>query len=131
MFKKLFKLTFVAAILWGIGSVVYFLGAEGKARTLLHPALGEKFSISITPFDDLFLQSESRHGSITITDKQNERRQVTIPFTAEGRFYPTSISHGSLSSLLTVTDKSTIDKIGKKTSHQKARDGISENVLKD
>lgn len=131
MFKKLFRLCIVAAILWSIGTLVYYLAAESKARSLMTPALGEKFTITITPFDDFFLQSDSRTGSITVTDKNSELRQVKIPYTTSGRFYPTEISHGSLAPLLNIADKKSVDKIGEKTTHQKLRDGITEDVLKD
>ena len=131
MFKKLFKLALSAAILWTAGSVVYFLAAEGQARALMLPVLGEKYSVSITHFDDYFLQKPARSGFITVTDKQNNKRQAKVPFSATGRFYPQEIATGSLMPLLTITDRATVDKIGKKSLHQRARDGINADILND
>ncbi|QQL46158.1 hypothetical protein [Sulfuriroseicoccus oceanibius] len=131
MFKKLFKLSLVAAILWTIGSVVYYLAAESKARALMLPVLGEKYSVAITPFDDYFLQKPSRAGFITVTDKQNNLRQAKVSYSALGRFYPQDIAHGSLMPLLSVVDRATVDKIGRRTVQQRARDGISTDILND
>lgn len=131
MIKKLFRIALILVVLWAIGTLVYFLAAESKVRTMLNPALGKGYEIKLELFDDLFLEAESRRSVVTITDKQSELRQVSIPITASGRFFPSEINLGNLTPLHNIADKETIDQIGKKSAHQRARDGISDAVLDD